>query len=164
MKEISYDNGNIRISDTSLYFYGIDISLNAIESVRVVPREKRSIFFGIKEWFYGFIVVMIIYNVIWKNSFTLIIGDLYIFLLPVILILNIYQYIRKDYVLLVKMMSGEEHKTISRDKLALDKIKDDITERKSLLSSKKDANIVVNNGIISSGNNNKNKVGSKKKK
>ena len=159
VEDIVYDNVDIVIGETSLYFEGIILGYENIETVYSVTEPRRSLFVGLKEWFYGFVVMVVICN-IWKNLMLL--GDIYCLLLPVIIVFNIYMFFQKYYILVVRTTSGLEHYKRSKDYFLVEEIKYTINKAKDDYIKKSTASVIVNNGIISSGNNNRNKVINKK--
>lgn len=155
MKEIVYDNGDIIINENYLYFYGITLVFDNVETVYSFSEPRRSLFVGLKEWFYGFIVMIIVCN-IWRNMMLL--GDIYCFLLPLLILFNVYMFFQKYYRLVVRTTSGLEHFTRSKNYAFIEEVKYAINEAKEEYTRNNNTNIIVNNGIISNGNNNKNKV------
>lgn len=158
VKDLVYEKYNLVISKSYLNLRGVNISFNAIESVRVMLLPKKKIFTFLKPWLIGFLIVGFLFERYTLSTIMTILGDLYILSGPCILIYNIYMFFQKYYAIIIKTVSGEEHKIISKDKLLLDKIKNDINNRKKLYEETHNSNILINNGIISKGNNNKNKI------
>jgi len=155
VREIRYDNDNVIISETSLYFYGITLGLDNVETAYFYREPRRSLFVGIKEWFYILIVVVIVCN-IWRELMPF--GDLYCYSFPLLVVFNVYMFFQKYYRLVVRTTSGFEHSTINKSYKFVEEVKTAINKAREEYIRNNTANVIVNNGIISSGNNNKNKI------
>lgn len=157
-----YDNRNIIISESNLYFYGINIGLEDIESVDVIRAPRRSIIIGLKEWFYGLIFFIIIYS-IWHNSSILyVLGDIYCYSLPLLIIFNIFKFFEKNYILTIRTKSGLEHNTKGKQKGLMLEIKNILDRARELDREKRNSGLKIENSIISTGNNNINKIENKR--
>lgn len=155
MEKEVFDNGHIVIDKNKLYFYGDTLNINILESAWYELLPRRSIFTGIKEWIYGFIAMVIICN-IWRNL--VIIGDIYILSGIPLIIYNIYAFFIKNYLLVIRTLSGKEYYAKGRDPYAIGEVVAAINRRIELTSKE---SVIVNNGIINKGNNNINKMGEK---
>lgn len=156
-----YSNGSFYISNKTIKLYGKTIILSNIETMKVAPCPRHSLFFGIKEWFYLFIILVIVCN-IWRKIMW--IGEIYIYTIFILIIYNIIMFCIKYYELVIQI--GVEPVIIrSRDKEFLMRIQEKLEEEiESLDNNSYTVNIdncTINNGIINNGNDNINNIGRK---
>lgn len=158
-KNYTYDSGKFTINNQILHLSGTTINISNIDNLEFIDFPSPSIFEGVKDWFGG-LIIMIIICAIWKKF--IIIGDIYLLTIIPLIIHNIKKASEVYYGLKIETTRGLCIVFKSDNNDFIHNVHDAIVEA---MNSKKvnytinfDSHDVINNGIISKGNKNKNKI------
>lgn len=153
-----YCSGDINISNNLLNIGLTTINLSSISSIEPFIFPKHSLLFGLKQWFYGLILMVIICN-IYRDI--MILGDIYLFTIFILLGYNIYKHTKTFYGLEISINSGKPIRIKSDNYKFIEDVRKTI---KNSINNKKAKYVInlntysINNGIINKGDNNKNTV------
>lgn len=159
MDKKTFNDGYLSINNQTMHIGSTTVNLSNISTVDINPCDRHSIFYGIKEWFFGLIIMIIICN-IWRNL--MIFGDLYIYTFFILIIYNVNEF-RKSYYELLIIVGNSPIRIVSRKYDFLVKLRKIIEDAMENHNTNCTINIgegtLINNGIINNGDNNINKVG-----
>ena len=153
-----YSDKDIKLTDNILKIGYATISLSSVSSVHTFPVPRHSLLAGLKEWFYGLILMVVICN-IYRDI--MILGDIYLFTIFILLGYNIYQHTKTFYGLEISINSGKPIRIKSDNYKFIEDVRKTITNS---INNKKARYVInlnnysINNGIVNKGNNNKNTV------
>lgn len=155
----TYERGNFTINDQFIHFFGTTLNLANIDHMDFFNYNRHSYFYGLKTWFFGLIIIVII-EALSKNLTWL--ATLYLLSIIVLIAYNIRKHRIIYHGLKIETSAGKTIYLKSENRAFLDNVHDAIIEA---MNSKKanytinfDSHDVINNGIINKGNKNKNKV------
>lgn len=153
-----YKGGVFEINNQFLHFFGTTLNLKNIDYMKFKTYDRHSFFYGIKEWIFGLIVMMIICS-IFKNIMW--IGDIYIFTIVALITYNVVEH-KKQFFGLIISTGVKQIELASESKDFLNEVHDAILDGMKSDSANYiinfDSHDIQNNGIISNGDKNINKV------
>ena len=158
--------GSFTINDHAIDFEGFHVSLDKMSAITpIFEFERHSILFGVKIWFKIFVGVILIYA--FYHNLSSLYGDLYILVLFLLLIGNVYCYFKRRFYGISIVTSGATIQIKSKSIVFLSQLKTVLDNAIDSHSNNYFINIdeclIENYGIINKGNRNINKVNSVKK-
>lgn len=152
-------HGNLLIEDQFLQLLDTSINLSNIDNMNIFQYEKHALFSNVKEWIYGWGILLIIcFFVKWLETILVI----YSFTIFLLLYYNYKEHQKNLYGLKIETSAQKNIILNSNDREFLEELRGIIKQATKKTNINYTINMddhhIINNGVINKGNKNKIKV------